>query len=294
MPAKQGAGATVVGREVHEHRLHVGRWTLEEDRLGPPVDQVRIDAVRVAEGGPGEDVVSDDHVGRDADRGEEERDCDAGAVLAGGAPDHRGKATWLQDGPGHVGELRPALIQHQPVCRREPDDGGGVILEERDAPIPDLGVRGERAGRRTQLVGPPEVDHGPQPEIQQGVLGRGRDDVERVRAEERAPPGAAPAGRRVPPDVAEVPRPGEPKVTAVDQAGHRLGAGDHGPTVPRRADRGAGARRGTGADAPRVAAPRRRWLAAAGRRSCVRPSCAASASGRATGGATRRDARLGS
>ena len=115
------------------------------------------------------------------------------------------------------------------------------------------GARGEGAGRRTQLVGPAEVDHGPQPEIQQRVLGRGRDQVERVRPEERPPPGAAPARRRVPADVAEVPRPGEPKVSDVDKAGVELGAGGHGTTVPRRADRGAAR-----ADHGRPGAPSRR------------------------------------
>ena len=163
----------------------------------------------VADGGPGEvaggqRVVVDDRRVVHACEVEQERDRDAGPVLARSAADDHGQAVVGEERPDHRRELLGAGVEHVAVHPREAAVRRRVVGEQRDRRVADAIGAHEHVRGALQLLGPAEVDDLAHAELDELLLGVGGQPGELVRSEQRPPAHPPSAGRRIAADVADV------------------------------------------------------------------------------------------
>ena len=209
-----------------ERLEHVLRLAVERDGPATPIGEAAVRAVG-REALDGQRIVRGDDLRRDADRGQEQGNGDAGPVDAGRAADDRREAVGLEERAGDSGERRRARIEHVAVRGRDPVRDR-LVGHQRHVPVADLVRIAEDAGSPLHLVGPADVDHLANPKVVQRLLRGDRELVEGIGPEERPPAGLPAVAGRVAADVAQVARPGEAEM-ALSERGSVGNVGGHEP-----------------------------------------------------------------
>jgi virginiamycin B lyase len=234
VPEEQCRRAAMPPLEMVERVEYVLGRAIDHGRRRAPVDEVLVGDLRREQLGR-QRVVTGDDVLRDADRGKDEGDCDAGSVLACCTPDDRRQTPGLEERSSNLDELRAANVEHHPVDVGQALVRPRVLVEQRNAPVPHGVRRAEHTRILVELTHPAQIDDLPKAEPNELCLRCRGQPVERVGPKQRPPPGAPAVTGRIAADVAKVACAGEANVAVQYSHGPSLrgfcAIGDNGRDV---------------------------------------------------------------